>query len=241
MLLTSLVVTIKWNCTLCFYINYYGARLCWPSCYKLPLSPSVSLNCFWDLFSSLSSFHSILASDRASTVTLMTAALLGTAALHQWWQLTSARCGHSKDPQAQTIHKPSCNGSVPPLGEHRHILFSEPGEKRESPFFPWSKAPYILPQGEKQWEHPLSESEIGPLLSELLSDLTPISWQYFSQSMAYSVLREYPMWDAYSPEHQINLFPCHSLSSRWRIDQDFIGFLLYLWLLISSDPVLRQG
>ena len=63
-----------------------------------------------------------------------------------------------------------------PPDAQRHILHLESGRAERKFFlFPVQGAPYILFPGKKQWGRPLSEGEIEPLLSELCSDLTPMT------------------------------------------------------------------
>lgn len=192
MLLAFLVVTTEWNYASRLYLNYYSTAFAGffaPSYLHLQVCPST----IYEICYCLLPCHSISASDKSPAVSLMTAALLGTAALPQGGLLALARSGHSKNVQAQThLHALLVEGRCHQWEGADIASAQRQAEERVRSFFLWSKAFCILFQCKKQWGRPFSESEIGPPLSELWSDLTAMAWWYLCQSMAYWTLNNIP-------------------------------------------------
>lgn len=202
--LASLLVIIKWNHTSCFYLNYYGTSPSWPSVNYLHLQVFLSLNCLWGLFSSLSSCHSILASGRSPALTLMTAALLGTAVLHQWWLLISARSVPAKNPQVQTHPQAFLKRSLIPLGAHRHILGSEPGrEKGKSLLFLVQVTLHFLSRWKAMGTSTLRRWNWTPAFRVMIwLDSHGLTIPFPKDGLFN--FKQYPMWGAYSSEHWIH-------------------------------------
>lgn len=211
MLLAFLVVTTKWNYASRLYLNYYSTSLCWLFCSKLPPSSSVSLNYLWDLLLSFTlplyfCLWQIPCSEpHDSCFAGHSCPSPGRAArIGQKWSLQERT-----SPNPST--RPSCGGSVPPVGGRRHSLCSETGRGKGTFFL--SLVQGIL--------HSISvQKAVGTSILRKWNwtpTLRVMIWPDCHGLMVslpkYGLLnfKQYSMCGEYSPEHQVH-FPCHSLS-----------------------------
>ena len=181
-LLASPVVTVDWNYTRSFYWNYDGTSHCWPSCCILPPSPSVSLGCFRAVFSGLLACRSVPDPERCPAVTLMTAAVLGTASP----PVVAANICLERSLQEPTNpnHRPSSR-RVGVTIERLHIYLLLRARRRKGQVLSFSGPPHLAfsLKVNSSGDTCSQKVKLDPALRVMIF-LIPVAWQYPSQSTA---------------------------------------------------------